>query len=102
MPFFAFSAVFSSAVFALTCISLLSLYLPQLYSMETETVQFRNYYKNDPITLAVREHYRKMRSRQTVEYVERMKKKYLTFDKPMHVWDAMEKLNALIDVSDPD
>ncbi len=52
--------------------------------------------------MAVREHYRKMRSRQTLEYVLRMKKKYLTYDKPMHVWDAMEKLNALIDVSDPD
>ncbi|GIV32548.1 MAG: hypothetical protein KatS3mg031_0083 [Chitinophagales bacterium] len=50
----------------------------------------------------MREHYRKMRSRQTVEYVQRMKKKYLTFDKPLHVWEAMEKLNALIDVSDPD
>ena len=70
--------------------------------METETVQFRNYDVVNPITVAVREHYRKMRSRQTVEYVQRMKKKYLTFDKPMHVWDAMEKLNALIDVSDPD
>ena len=70
--------------------------------MSTETVQFRNYYKEDPIIVAVREHYRKMRSRQTVDYVQRMKKKYLTFDKPMRVWDAMEKLNALIDVSDPD
>ncbi len=69
---------------------------------ETETVQFRNYYKDDPITVAVRGHYKKMRERQTVDYVQRMKKKYLTFDKPMHVWDAMEKLNALIDVSDPD
>lgn len=71
-------------------------------SAETETLQFRNYYKNDPITVAVRGHYRKMRERQTVDYVQRMKKKYLTFDKPMHVWEAMEKLNALIDVSDPD
>ena len=51
---------------------------------------------------AVREHYRKMRTNQTVEYVERMHKKYLTFDKPMTVWDAMEQLNGLIDVSDPD
>lgn len=64
--------------------------------------QFRDYAKADTISLAVREHYRKMRERQTVDYVQRMKKKYLTFDKPMHVWEAMEKLNALIDVSDPD
>ncbi|MBS1618019.1 MAG: Myo-inositol oxygenase [Bacteroidetes bacterium] len=64
--------------------------------------QFRDYAKADTISLAVRDHYRKMRERQTVDYVQRMKKKYLTFDKPMHVWEAMERLNALIDVSDPD
>ena len=40
--------------------------------MSTETVQFRNYYKEDPIIVAVREHYRKMRERQTVDYVQRM------------------------------
>jgi inositol oxygenase len=43
-----------------------------------------------------------MRVNQTVEYVRRMKAKYLTFSHPMDVWDAMEKLNALVDVSDPD
>ncbi|MEL6944455.1 MAG: inositol oxygenase family protein, partial [Bacteroidota bacterium] len=62
---------------------------------------FRNYEQGD-ITAAVKEHYRKMRSRQTLDYVQRMKKKYLTYDKPMNLWDAMEKLDALIDVSDPD
>ena len=64
--------------------------------------EFRDYYKDDPITEAVREHYRKMRSNQTLDYVQRMKKKYLTFDKPLFVWKAMEKLNDLVDVSDPD
>lgn len=63
--------------------------------------EFRNYDQGE-ITAAVREHYRKMRSRQTFDYVQRMKKKYLTFSHPMHLWDAMEKLNDLIDVSDPD
>ena len=63
--------------------------------------EFRNYDQGD-ITAAVREHYRKMRLHQTVDYVERMQKKYLRFDKPLHLWDAMLKLNALIDVSDPD
>ena len=63
---------------------------------------FRNYSKDDPITLAVKEHYRKMRKNQTLQYVQRMKEKYLTFNKPMHVWDAMEQLNELVDVSDPD
>lgn len=63
--------------------------------------EFRNYDQGD-ITAAVKEHYRKMRSRQTVAYVAKMKAKYLTFDKPLALWDAMERLNALIDVSDPD
>ncbi len=63
--------------------------------------QFRNYDQGD-ITAAVREHYRKMRLNQTVDYVERMQQKYLRFDKPLPLWDAMLKLNALIDVSDPD
>ncbi|MEL6675230.1 MAG: inositol oxygenase family protein [Bacteroidota bacterium] len=62
---------------------------------------FRNYHQGD-ITAAVREHYRKMRLNQTYDYVARMEQKYLTYDKPMMLWDAMEKLNALIDVSDPD
>lgn len=63
--------------------------------------EFRNYDQGD-ITAAVREHYRKMRSRQTVEYNLDMRERYLTYDKPLHIWEAMEKLNYLIDVSDPD
>jgi len=62
---------------------------------------FRNYDQGE-ITAAVREHYRKMRSRQTLDYVQRMKRKYLTFNRPLQLWEAMEKLNELIDVSDPD
>ena len=72
--------------------------------METlvkEKTDFRNYEQGE-ITAAVKEHYRKMRSRQTYEYVLRMKKKYLTFERPMDLWDMMERLNALVDVSDPD
>ena len=65
------------------------------------TKEFRNYDQGE-ITAAVKEHYRKMRMRQTYAYVNRMKKKYLTFDKPMPLWEAMERLNTLIDVSDPD
>lgn len=70
-------------------------------AITTEKKEFRNYDQGD-ITAAVKEHYRKMRSRQTFDYVQRMKQKYLTYDKPMLLWDAMVKLNALIDVSDPD
>lgn len=59
---------------------------------------FRNYEQGE-ITAAVKEHYRKMRSRQTLDYVLEMKNKYLTYDKPMDLWDAMGKLDALIDNS---
>lgn len=62
---------------------------------------FRNYNDTD-VNAAVREHYRKMRQRQTFEYVQRMQRKYLKFDKPMDLWEAMSHLNDLIDVSDPD
>ncbi len=63
--------------------------------------QFRNYEAPD-VKTAVKEHYRKMRSRQTYDYVQRMHRKYLTYDKPLGLWEAMESLNRLIDVSDPD
>ncbi len=63
--------------------------------------EFRNYNQGE-ITAAVKEHYRKMRMYQTYDYVQKMKQKYLTFAHPMPLWDAMERLNALIDVSDPD
>ena len=72
--------------------------------METpvkEKTDFRNYNQGE-ITAAVKEHYRKMRTRQTYDYVQRMKAKYLTFERPMDLWAMMERLNALIDVSDPD
>ena len=56
--------------------------------METpvkEKEEFRNYDQGE-ITAAVKEHYRKMRSRQTYDYVQRMKAKYLTFERPMDLW----------------
>ncbi len=62
---------------------------------------FRNYEAPD-VNTAVREHYRKMRSNQTYDYVERMQRKYLTYDKPLDLWEAMASLDDLIDVSDPD
>lgn len=62
---------------------------------------FRNYEAGD-VKAAVREHYRKMRKNQTYAYVQAMHGKYLTFDKPLGIWQAMEQLNNLIDVSDPD
>ena len=62
---------------------------------------FRDYESTD-VKATVREHYRKMRSRQTVDYVESMHRKYLTYKNPMNLWEAMDHLNDLIDVSDPD
>lgn len=69
--------------------------------METVKKEFRNYDQSDA-TAAVRDHYKKMRQYQTYDYVAAMKKKYLTYDMPMDLWDAFVKLNDLIDVSDPD
>ncbi len=72
--------------------------------METivkEKSEFRNYEQGD-VTIAVKDHYHKMRARQTYDYVQRMKKKYLTFERPMDLWEMMDRLNALVDVSDPD
>ncbi|WP_276391408.1 inositol oxygenase family protein [Eudoraea chungangensis] len=62
---------------------------------------FRDY-RESKAKAAVKEHYRKMRANQTVSYVEKMKKKYLTYDKPLMLWDALKNLDDLIDVSDPD
>lgn len=62
---------------------------------------FRDYESTD-VKASVREHYRKMRSKQTVGYVESMHQKYLKYQEPMSLWEAMEHLNDLIDVSDPD
>ena len=67
----------------------------------SEKKEFRNYDQLD-VGHAVREHYRKMRQNQTLDYVKRMHAKYLTFDKPMELWKAITELNKLIDVSDPD
>lgn len=66
-----------------------------------EVKEFRNYEAPD-VSVAVKEHYRKMRKNQTVDYVQRMHKQYLKFDKPMDLFEAMGHLNSLIDVSDPD
>lgn len=64
---------------------------------------FRNYSTGEEAILAVvKDNYYKMRTRQTVDYVQRMRRDYLKFDKPMQVWDAMMELNAFVDLSDPD
>lgn len=65
--------------------------------------EFRDYRTGDDAILAVvKDNYYKMRTRQTVDYVNYMRNKYLRFDKPMNIWDAMMELNAFVDLSDPD
>ena len=61
---------------------------------------FRNYGKD--VLPAVRDNYRQMRARQTVEYASRMREKYLTFERPLSVWQAIEALDDFVDLSDPD
>lgn len=51
----------------------------------------------------VRAHYRAMRSNQCVAFVQRMREKWLRFDKAeMTVWEAFEALEDFVDASDPD
>lgn len=69
--------------------------------IEVSKKQFRNYNEGDTIAV-VRENYRKMRSRQTVAYVQHMQREYLTYSRPMQVWEAIEHLNRFVDLSDPD
>ena len=61
-----------------------------------------NYRDYSNVSEAVKDHYLKMRTNQTYDYVRKMKDKYLGFDKPLDLWDALGKLDDLIDVSDPD
>lgn len=50
----------------------------------------------------VSDHYRMLRTKQTIDYVHYMHNKYFTFNTKFCVWDALELLNTFIDTSDPD
>jgi inositol oxygenase len=60
---------------------------------------FRDY---SNVSDAVKENYLLARTNQTVEFVDKMVQKYSTFDKKIKIWDILDNLNTLIDVSDPD
>ena len=60
---------------------------------------FRNY---DNTTKSVSDNYLKARRYQTLEFVLNMKKKFSILDTKMKIWDILEDLNNLIDISDPD
>merc|ERR1711991_30163 len=72
---------------------------PSLLAEEASRGQFRDY---EADRVNVRDHYRQMRAKQTVAHVERMQKLWTTFERPMLAWEAMEALNDLVDLSDPD
>ena len=61
--------------------------------------EFRKY---DNVEEAIKRTYKLGRKHQTVEYVERMHHKYLTFERKMNVLDVFEKLEKFVDISDPD
>jgi inositol oxygenase len=62
---------------------------------------FRNYGEGTRPT--VRELYRLNHERQTLEFVRRKKREYLSLDRRrMTVWEALELVESLVDDSDPD
>lgn len=64
--------------------------------------EFRNYEDSDRQKV-VENHYRMMRTNQTVAFVEKMYKKYHKFDKKqMTIWEAFDVLEGYVDSSDPD
>jgi len=60
---------------------------------------FRDYTMVSP---AVRNIYYMARVNQTVEFVSRMHKTFEKMNMKMEIWDILEDLNQLVDVSDPD
>ncbi|KAL1514982.1 hypothetical protein AB1Y20_004057 [Prymnesium parvum] len=51
---------------------------------------------------AVRDLYREMRTKQTLEHVKRLREKYGKLELEMTVWEAIDSLGGFVDVSDPD
>ena len=60
---------------------------------------FRNY---ENVSKCVSNNYLKARQNQTFEFVQNIHKKFSNFDNKMEIWDILEDLNSLVDVSDPD
>lgn len=66
--------------------------------------EFRAYDDTDPRAAVIVNHYKLMRSKQTVEFVRRMHEKY-NFTSPratMSIRECFEKLDGYVDSSDPD
>lgn len=72
---------------------------------EKPLAKFRDYSidKNDPLKERVRQTYRQMHLNQTVDFVKKQRTKWLQFNTfQATIRSALEKLNDLIDTSDPD
>jgi len=72
--------------------------------MQIDTENFRNYHSSEK--KCVKELYKKLRTKQTVDYVKKMKDKFTRFEErrttPLSVWEIFEKLDKFVDSSDPD
>lgn len=67
------------------------------------TIKYGNGYRNYKMsTLAVSNNYKNARENQCLEFVLRMKDKFSYLDMKMDIWNILEDLNYLTDVSDPD
>src|SRR5262245_44158672 len=73
---------------------------PGAYQSPVER-RFRDY--GAAVRPSVRELYRRQHQEQTVEFVQAKRREYLSLDRArMGVWEAIERLDELIDDSDPD
>ena len=70
-------------------------------SIEEKKNHFRQY--KSGVNEAICNHYRNLRKNQTLEYNLNIRKKFENREKvKMTLWDAIQKLNFFVDVSDPD
>ena len=63
-------------------------------------LEFRDFSSSVP--QRVKDNYLKARSHQTFDFVTKMQQHFGNFDIKMNIWDILENLNDLVDVSDPD
>jgi len=69
---------------------------------EKKEEEYRNYVDSKRLDI-VTQTYKLHHTNQTFDFVKSMKKKHLAFNKgSMSIWEAMEKLDELVDESDPD
>ena len=71
------------------------------YDPDRKPTEFRNY--GERVPAVVREFYRLNHTNQTLEFVKRKREQWLGLDHmEAGIWEMMERLNTLVDDSDPD